>query len=276
MAPATILILVFLFAFAMQVILAQNSRFDQYYFPLWGLNHLSVDPQGSQVQLLMDRSSGAGFRSKLDYRSGLFHIRMKIPEKRTGGIVTCFYLTSAPDNQAPGNHYEIDYEFLGTNGTVQTNVYNNDEGHREQSFNLWFNPSKDFHTYEFLWNSHQIVFLVDKIPIRVFKNNRAHGVDYPATPMHIEASIWNADWAGAVDWSQAPFIAHYQDFGFKACDATEGSDGCASQKYYWNRQNYWELSAVQKRSMEHYRKLFMTYDYCSKPSTRKPECNFNV
>lgn len=29
--------------------------------------------------------------------------------------------------------------------------------------------------------------------------------------MHIEASICNAD-QGEVDWSQAPFSTHYQDF----------------------------------------------------------------
>ncbi|KAG8375359.1 hypothetical protein BUALT_Bualt10G0091900 [Buddleja alternifolia] len=267
---------VLLCAFSIQTIGADNS-FNRYYSPLWGFNHFSVDPQGNEVQLKMDQSSGAGFRSKLDYGSGLFHIRMKLPEKKTGGIVTCFYLTSAPDNQDPGNHFELDYEFLGTNGTVQTNVYNNDGGHREQSFKLWFDPSADFHTYEFLWNSHQIVFIVDNIPIRVFKNNIVHGVEYPSKPMHVEASIWNADWAGSVDWSQAPFIAHYQDFNFNACPA-QGDDvsRCGYNQYFWNRQNYWELNAAQKQVMENYRRSYMTYDYCSKESTRKPECSFNV
>ncbi|KAL2236870.1 xyloglucan endotransglucosylase/hydrolase protein 3-like [Sesamum indicum] len=262
----------------LQAKVAYSSSFDTYYSPLWGLPHLSVNPQGSEAQLQMDQSSGAGFRSKLDYGSGLFHIRMKIPNKRTGGILTSFYLTSAPDNQEPGNHFELDYEFLGTNGTVQTNVYNNDEGHREQSFKLWFDPSADFHTYEILWNSHQIVFLVDRIPIRVFKNNSAHGITYPSKAMHIEASIWNANWAGVVDWSQAPFIAYYQDFGFQACSAQVGGDvsGCGSEQYLWNRQDYWELKPGQKLEMENYRRLYMSYDYCAYASTRKPECSFNV
>ncbi|KAL2544547.1 Xyloglucan endotransglucosylase/hydrolase protein 2 [Forsythia ovata] len=251
-----------------------NADFNQYYYPLWGLNHLTVNPQGTEVQLLMDMSSGAGFRSKLEYGSGLFHIRMKIPERKTGGIVTCFYLTSAPDYQNPGNHFELDYEFLGTNGTVQTNVYDNDGGHREQSFKLWFNPSQDFHTYEILWNPHQIVFYVDKIPIREFNNNKVRGVDYPSRPMHIEASLWNANWAGVVDWSQAPFIAHYQDFNFNACPAQSNTvSQCSSVKYFWNKQT--ELNAVQKRLMQQYRKLYMSYDYCSKRATRKPECAWN-
>ncbi|KAL2544601.1 Xyloglucan endotransglucosylase/hydrolase protein 2 [Forsythia ovata] len=247
-----------------------NADFNQYYYPLWGLNHLTVDPQGTEVQLLMDTSSGAGFRSKWEYGSGLFHIRMKIPERKTGGIVTSFYLTSAPDYQNPGNHFELDFEFLGTNGTVQTNVYDNDGGHREQSFKLWFNPSQDFHTYGILWNPHHIVFYVDEIPIREFNNKTVRGVDYPSMPMHIEASIWNANWAGVVDWSQAPFIAHYQDFNFYACPARRNTVSlCSSVKYFWNKQT--ELNAVQKRLMQQYRKLYMSYDYCSKGATRKPD-----
>ncbi|KAK4481554.1 hypothetical protein RD792_012455 [Penstemon davidsonii] len=255
------------------LILANGANnFSTFYYPLWGGDHFSINPQGTEVQLKFDRYTGAGFRSKYDYGSGWFHIRMKIPDRPTGGVVTSFYLTSAPDNQDPGNHFELDYEFLGTNGTVQTNVYDNDTGHREQSFRLWFNPSQDFHTYEFLWNSNQIVFFIDKIPVRVFKNNIAKGIPYPNKPMHIEASIWNADWAGKVDWSHAPFIAHYQDFNFYACQGTDVSR-CGSQGYLWNR--FTKLSPQQRAQMNKYRKYHMVYDYCAQPATRKPECSLN-
>ncbi|KAH6771732.1 hypothetical protein C2S52_005564 [Perilla frutescens var. hirtella] len=198
---------------------------------------------------------------------------MKIPDKKTGGIVTSFYLTSAPDNENAGNHFEIDYEFLGTNGTVQTNVYDDDSGHREQSFNLWFDPSKDFHSYDILWNSHQILFTIDDIPIRVFKNIMDKGVPFPNKAMHIETSIWNADWAGAVDWQNAPFIASYSDFGFYACPA---NSDCSSNRYVWNGPSYIELSPQQKAQMASYRQNHMTYDYCSQPSSRKTECSFDV
>ncbi|XP_057790985.1 xyloglucan endotransglucosylase/hydrolase protein 3-like [Salvia miltiorrhiza] len=252
-----------------------NNPFSAYYSYLWGGDHFSLNPQGTEVQLKMDRSSGAGFRSKLEYGSGLFHMRMKIPEKKTGGIVTTFYLTAAADNQDPGNHFEIDYEFLGTNGTVQTNVYDNDTGHREQSFNLWFDPSKDYHSYDFLWNCHQIVFLIDNIPIRVFKNNVKRGA-YPNKAMHIEASIWNADasWVGPVEWEKAPFIASYSDFGFHACPAH--SNDCDSPHYSWNGPNYTHLNTQQKAQMVSYRRKYMSYDYCAQQSTRKPECDFEV
>ena len=59
------------------------------------------------------------------------------------------------------NHNEFDFEFLGnTTGEpylVQTNVYVNGVGNREQRLNLWFDPTKDFHSYSILWNQHQVV-----------------------------------------------------------------------------------------------------------------------
>ncbi|GFQ06737.1 xyloglucan endotransglucosylase/hydrolase protein 3 [Phtheirospermum japonicum] len=252
------------------------KTFDAYYSYLWGLDHFSVNPEGTLVALKFDKYSGAGFRSKLEYGYGVFSIRMKIPSKKTGGIVTNVYLTSAPDNQDPGNHFELDYEFLGTNGTVQTNVYDNDTGNRQQSINLWFDPKQDFHTCEFLWNPYHIVFSIDGIPIREFKNNMAHGVAYPKKPMHIEASIWNADWAGVVDWSHAPFIAYYSGFSLYAC-TPNGDDisPCGSEKYFWNGPQYRQLDPKKKQLMDSYRRKYMSYDYCWKPSTQKKECSLN-
>ncbi|KAL6501504.1 hypothetical protein OROGR_026637 [Orobanche gracilis] len=249
-----------------------SNNFNTYYSYLWGSDHFSVNPEGTLVTLKFDSFSGAGFRSKSEYAYGLFTIKMKIPWNKTGGIVTNFYLTSAPDNEDPGNHFELDYEFLGTNGTLQTNVYDRDAGHREQSFDLWFDPRKDFHSYQFLWNPSHIVFIIDGIPVREFKNNMAQGVAYPNTPMHVEASIWNADWAGVVDWSQVPFIAYYSGFSLDGCDVTRGRSGvdissCASERYFWNKDR--QLNPKEKQLMASYRSKYMRYDYCGKPSTLK-------
>lgn len=61
-------------------------------------------------------------------------------------------------------HHEFDFEFLGnTTGEpyiVQTNVYVNGVGNREQRLNLWFDPTKDFHTYSILWNQRQVVYVL--------------------------------------------------------------------------------------------------------------------
>ncbi|CAI0559783.1 unnamed protein product, partial [Linum tenue] len=98
------------------------------------------------------------------------------------------------------------------------------KGNREQQFHLWFDPTTAFHTYTILWNSQQIIFLVDNIPIRVFTNMESQGVPFPSKQlMSIHSSLWNADdWAtqgGRVkaDWTNAPFVASYKNFKAEAC-----------------------------------------------------------
>ncbi|KAL7235286.1 hypothetical protein ACSBR1_018729 [Camellia fascicularis] len=169
--------------------------FDENYYVTWANNHASILDQGREVQLSLDQSSGAGFVSKQSYISGFF----------------TFYL-----NSTSGAHSELDSEFLGGRGgpyVLQTNVFANATGNREQRIHLWFDPLSDFHDYQILLSQHRIVFFVDNIPIRVFKNNIKIGVSYPTNPMQIVGSIWQSDWiAGGgnkSNWTQAPFEAHY-------------------------------------------------------------------
>lgn len=60
-------------------------------------------------------------------------------------------------------HDELDFEFLGNRPgkpvSLQTNVFINHTGGREQKLNLWFDPSADFHYYKIVWNHHQIVYV---------------------------------------------------------------------------------------------------------------------
>ncbi|XP_022861692.1 xyloglucan endotransglucosylase/hydrolase protein 2-like [Olea europaea var. sylvestris] len=135
-----LLILLVIFSIAgAYSIKAAEVPFNQNYVPAWGGDHIKVLDQGRQVQLLIDRSSGAGFRSKQFFGSGLFRILMKIPSKNTKGILTTFFLTSATPNQPVKNHDELDFEFLGSNDkgyALNTNVFANDFGGREQQFRL--------------------------------------------------------------------------------------------------------------------------------------------
>ncbi|CAI9766543.1 unnamed protein product [Fraxinus pennsylvanica] len=240
---------------------ADEIPFDRNYSPVWGGDHVIVLDQGKEVELLIDEHSGAGFNSKQDFGSGYFRM-----------------LTSIPIGEDATNHDELDFEFLGGNGPMayrlNTNVYANDQGHREQQFCLWFDPSADFHTYELVWNQHQIVFFIDGIPIRVFRNNTKIGVSYPSKSMHIEASIWNSTaWQGRVDWSQGPFVAHYQGFSIDGCMYNDSDpEACYSTTYYWNAAKYWKLNPHQQRCYQDVRGKFMVYDYCSNNPKNFPEC----
>ncbi|XP_057482993.1 xyloglucan endotransglucosylase/hydrolase protein 2-like [Actinidia eriantha] len=258
-----------------------DSSFDVNYYVTWGNNHVLSLNQGREIQLSMDNTSGAGFGSKLVYRSGFFHLRIKLPDKDSAGVVTAFYLTSHT-----GNHDELDFEFLGNREgrpiTLQTNVFSNGQGNREQRIHLWFDPTADFHTYKILWNQHQIVFYVDNIPIRVFKNKTDIGVIYPSQPMQIEASLWDGDsWATdggqtKTNWSHAPFKAHFQGFNIVGCSpAHQDQQYCHSSKYWWNQDKYWKLNSKQQRQYENVRENYMTYDYCSdrpRYPNPPPEC----
>jgi xyloglucan:xyloglucosyl transferase len=70
-----------------------------------------------------------------------------------------FFLQLASSHSGP--HEELDFEFLGnTLGkpiVLQTNVFANGTGGREQRLQLWFDPVADFHTYSIIWNSEQIL-----------------------------------------------------------------------------------------------------------------------
>lgn len=77
------------------------------------------------------------------------------------GFVWSFDLLMKQMSSEGTNHNEFDFEFLGnTTGEpylVQTNVYVNGVGNREQRLSLWFDPTKDFHSYSIFWNQRHVV-----------------------------------------------------------------------------------------------------------------------
>ncbi|CAK9161379.1 unnamed protein product [Ilex paraguariensis] len=253
-----------------------SSKFDQLFQPRWAQDHFAYE--GELLKMKLDNFSGAGFSSKSKYMFGKVTIQIKLVEGDSAGTVTAFYMSS----DGP-NHNEFDFEFLGnTTGEpylVQTNVYVNGVGNREQRLNLWFDPTKDFHYYSILWNQRQVVFLVDETPIRVHSNLEHKGIPYPKDQaMGVYSSIWNADdWAtqgGRVktDWSHSPFIATYTGFDINACEclatvaAAENARRCSSggeKRYWWDKPTLAELSLHQSHQLIWVRANHMVYDYCT-------------
>ncbi|KAJ7514902.1 hypothetical protein O6H91_23G065500 [Diphasiastrum complanatum] len=230
-------------------------------------------------------SGAAGFGSTNKYLFGSVSTQIKLIPGNSAGTVLAYYMSS---NTAA--HDEIDFEFLGnTSGqpySVQTNIYASGVGGREQRVFLWFDPTTSFHTYAFLWNKAQIIFYVDSIPIRVFKNNEDIGVPFPTSqPMSIYSSLWNGDqWAtrgGAVklNWTYAPFITSYQSFQIDACVASTSSNADCPANSKWNQASFQILSNNDRIALESVRQNYMTYDYCSdrkRYSTVPAECARNT
>ncbi|GAV80623.1 Glyco_hydro_16 domain-containing protein/XET_C domain-containing protein [Cephalotus follicularis] len=248
----------------------------------WSDYHVRQIEQGRAIQLALDKSSGCGFASKSQYLFGRFTMKIKLVAGDSAGTVTAFYMNSDTDNVRD----EADFEFLGNRSgqpyTVQTNVYAHGKGDREQRVNLWFDPSADFHTYTILWNHYHLVFYVDEMPIRVYKNNEAKGIPYPTLqPMGIYSTLWEADnWATRgglekIDWSKAPFYAYYKDFDIEGCPVP-GPASCASNKNnWWEGTAYQALSGVEARNYRWVRMNHMVYDYCTdklRYPVTPPEC----
>lgn len=262
-----------------------NVPFQKNYVASWALDHIKYYGGGNEIQLLLDNYTGAGFQSKGSYLFGHFSMDIRMVPGDSAGTVTAFYLSSQSSE-----HDEIDFEFLGNRTgepyILQTNVFTGGEGNREQRIYLWFDPTKEYHSYSVLWNMYNIVFFVDETPIRIFKNNKDLGVRFPFNqPMKLYSSLWNADdWAtrGGLEktnWTNAPFVASYRSFHIDGCESSADSQFCETQgKRWWDQKEFQDLDRYQYRRLRSVRDRWTVYNYCTDrkryPSMPK-ECKKN-
>ncbi|KAF9675770.1 hypothetical protein SADUNF_Sadunf09G0067400 [Salix dunnii] len=173
-----------------------TGDFNKDFSVTWSPSHVYTTADGRTRSLKLDQESGSGFASNQMFLFGQIDMQIKLVPGHSAGTVVAFYLTSDQPKRD-----EIDFEFLGNVSgqpyILQTNVYADGNDDREERIYLWFDPTKNFHTYSVLWNLHQIVFMVDWIPIRLYRNHADKGVAYPRwQPMSIKTSLWNGDsWA---------------------------------------------------------------------------------
>lgn len=129
-------------------------------------------------------------------------------------------------------------------------------------------------------------FSVDDVPIRVYKNNEAHGIPFPKSqPMAVYSTLWEADdWATRgglekIDWSKAPFYAYYKNFDIEGC-WVPGAAACpSSANNWWEGAAYQQLSPYQASRYHWVRANHMIYDYCtdrSRYSVPPPECVLGI
>ncbi|XP_006656053.2 probable xyloglucan endotransglucosylase/hydrolase protein 26 [Oryza brachyantha] len=261
----------------------QNAKMTE------GGNHLTLS--------LVSNSSGCMLRTKKQFIYGSVSTRIQLVKGNSAGTVTTYYTSSIGEK-----HDEIDFEFLGNETgkpyTLHTNVFADGVGSREMQFRPWFDPTDGFHNYTIFWNPCMIVWFVDSIPIRVFRNHSEAGVAFPTQrPMYAFSSIWAAeDWAtqgGRVktDWTKAPFVAEYRDIALSVCEcsgsgsaAGAGADaasptcarGCATPDHWYAAPELCQLSEKQLRQMKAVQLGYTIYDYCADARAKgrpvPPEC----
>ncbi|KAL9261137.1 putative xyloglucan endotransglucosylase/hydrolase protein 26 [Drosera capensis] len=224
-------------------------------------------------QLVLTQEGGSGIVSKPSFLYGSISMRIKLVQGNSAGTVTTFYLSSSGSK-----HDEIDFEFLGNLSgqpyTIHTNIFTQGFGQREQQFKAWFDPTTDYHNYTIFWNPYEVVWLVDDIPIRVFRNYHDPQINFPdSQAMKAYASLWNGDqWATEkgrikIDWNLAPYVAEFQNFETNACYWNGWSSiwTCASKNpaNWWTNSIYYRLSYPKLGQMNWLRNNFMIYNYCT-------------
>ncbi|MQL70982.1 hypothetical protein Taro_003300 [Colocasia esculenta] len=253
----------------------------------WGSENGAIYNNGNDLSLSLNNISGCGIQTKKQFMFGSMEMHIKLVPGNSAGTVTAYYMSSTGDK-----HDEIDFEFLGNLSgqpyVIHTNVYTQGVGNREQQFYPWFDPTADYHNYTIHWNPTHIVWYVDGLPIRVFRNYESIGIPYPnKQAMRTYSSIWNADnWATRgglvkIDWNSAPFVARYRQFRPRCCKwmGQRSIYQCAAETpgNWWTSPAYSRLSYAEAGQMDWVRNNYMIYDYC-KDTARfarqmPPECS---
>ncbi|MCO5602039.1 hypothetical protein L7F22_056166 [Adiantum nelumboides] len=264
-----------------------SSDLTSVFYTMSTPDHVQFVDDGQEIRLALDQKNASGFESYDAFLFGHFNMRIKLVLGDSAGTVTTYYFSSLGDN-----HDELDFEFLGNSSgepiALQTNVFSNGVGGREQRIVLWFDPTTDFHNYTLLWNRRQVVFYVDEVPIRVFPNiELEQGVPYLHNQsMNAYATIWDGDsWATQggrikIDWSHAPFVASYREFIADACTQTTtmSASDCASTKW-WDQMAYQGLDAGQLDKLKWVQSNLTVYDYCTdegRYNITPPECLYSI
>ncbi|KAL6575586.1 putative xyloglucan endotransglucosylase/hydrolase protein 30 [Orobanche hederae] len=271
-----------IFLLLLQVAYAAGFRnistvpFSKGFSPLFGEANIISSSDDLSVQLHLNRFTGSGFQSSDLYNHGFFSAKIKLPSYYTAGVVVAFYTTNGDIFRK--THDELDFEFLGNirgkRWRFQTNMYGNgstDRG-REERYYLWFDPSKEFHTYTIVWTTKNIIFYVDDIPVREITRNDAMGADFPSKPMKLYSTIWDAsDWATSggkyrADYKYAPFVAEFTDLVLHGCTTNILEEVVATGYALGDDPlatgNFGSITPKQKLAMKKFRSKYMYYSYC--------------
>lgn len=261
--------------------------FDEGYNQVFGDSNLMLLREGRTVHLSLDQRTGSGFVSQDLYLHGFFSASIKLPSDYSAGVVVAFYMSNGDVFEK--THDELDFEFLGNirgrEWRVQTNVYGNGSTSigREERYDLWFDPTQDFHQYSILWTHTQIIFYVDSIPIREIERE-SMGEAFPSKPMSLYATIWDgSSWATSggrykVNYNYAPYIAEFTDLVLQGCamDPIENLvTSCINAEGNAAHYNAPAMSSGERTAMRGFRRDHITYFYCydrKRYPVPPPEC----
>lgn len=199
---------------------AKDSNFKKWWTPDGGVvadkSQLSIDPALGAVFTITNEEQAPLLRSKQYIFFGKVEIKLKAAPGV--GIVTSVVLES-------DDRDEVDFEWVGGDrGNVQTNFFSKgvNEFVHGKTHPTGFDAMAESHVYAVEWTRSHIIFSVDGQEIRRATPAEAeNGAKWPQTPCMIKLGTWvggkkslpegTISWAGGLaDFSQAPFVAHYE------------------------------------------------------------------
>ncbi|KUI64239.1 putative glycosidase crf1 [Cytospora mali] len=132
---------------------------------------------------------------------------------------------------------EIDWEFLGGNGTaVETNYFGKGKGNYtwERDYIISGGTTEDYHNYTIDWTNSSLNWYIDGEHVRHLTPEDANNThSYPESPMRLSLGIWaggdpdepigTIEWAGGeTDYTKGPFTMYV-----KSCHVTDYGSGTA-------------------------------------------------
>eukprot|EP01018_Ginkgo_biloba_P026005 Gb_06221 [translate_table: standard] len=120
------------------------------------------------------------------------------------------------------------------------------------------------------WSFWETGFMVDQVPITVFKNDeKSMGLAYPSAKL-IQAitSLWNGEgwamdrWKAKINWRLSPFVASLRGFGIKGQKCyTQGASIICPSSVEWEGSGNASLTPQQLSRFRWVRNNYITYDY---------------
>jgi Glycosyl hydrolases family 16 len=178
---------------------------------IWNITNGAVDYTEEAVQFtIQNRLDSPTFRSTFYIFFGTVETHVQAAPGQ--GVVSSVVLQSDDLD-------EIDWEWIGSQGTVQSNYYSkgNLTYGRAQYHQVANNATKGFHNYTTQWTAEKLEWWIDGALVRTVTYDEAdNGSSYPQTPMTVRLGIWpggdpslpqgTREWAdGNINYDAAPY-----------------------------------------------------------------------
>ena len=159
---------------------------------------IHYDDKGGARFTINKQGDSPTIRTKFYFFFGRVEMLLKASPGR--GIVSSMMLLSDDLD-------EVDWEFIGTNGSASTNFYG--KGIQDYTNGAWHDVpvpvQDDYHNYTTIWTKEKMDFYINDGLVRTVNadESTSNGTDiYPQTPMRMSLGIWAGGDPSLAEWTR--------------------------------------------------------------------------